>query len=93
MGKAYSSDLRERVMAAVDCGTGAYAVASIFQVSVSYVDKALGRRRQTGETGARPWVARSRSSPRMTMPFAPMFGASPTRRSPSCRLGCWRRTA
>ena len=27
MGRAYSQDLRERVMAAVDSGTGAYAAA------------------------------------------------------------------
>jgi Transposase len=56
MGKAYSQDLRERVMAAVESGTGAYAAASIFQVSVSYIYKALGRRRATGETSARPWA-------------------------------------
>src|SRR5207247_6014000 len=53
MGKPYSQDLRERVMAAVDSGTGAYAVAPLFQVSVSYIYKALGRRRATGETTAR----------------------------------------
>jgi transposase len=56
MGRAYSQDLRERVMAAVDSGTGAYAAASIFQVSVSYIYKVLGRRRRTGETSARPWA-------------------------------------
>ncbi len=56
MGRAYSQDLRERVMAAVESGTGAYAAASVFQVSVSYIYKALGRRRTTGETSARPWA-------------------------------------
>jgi transposase len=56
MGRAYAQDLRERVMTAVDSGAGAYAVASIFQVSVSYIYKVLGRRRRTGETGARPWA-------------------------------------
>jgi len=56
MGRAYSQDLRDRVMAAVESGTGAYAVASVFQVSVSYIYKALGRRRKTGETSARPWA-------------------------------------
>jgi transposase len=56
MGRAYSQDLRERVMAAVESGSGAYAVASIFRVSVSYIYKALGRRRSTGETSARPWA-------------------------------------
>ena len=35
MGKPYSLDLRVRVMATVDAGTGAYSVASMFQVSVS----------------------------------------------------------
>jgi len=53
MGKPYSQDLRERVMAAVDSGTGAYTVAQLFRVSVSYIDKVLGRRRATGETTAR----------------------------------------
>ncbi len=43
-------------MAAVESGTGAYAAASVFQVSVSYIYKALGRRRTTGETRARPWA-------------------------------------
>jgi transposase len=43
-------------MAAVDSGTGAYAAASIFRVSVSYIYKVLGRRKRTGETGARPWA-------------------------------------
>ena len=52
MGAPYSPDLRERVIAAVDGGLGAYASA-VFRVSVSYVYKALGRRRATGETTAR----------------------------------------
>ena len=56
MGRAYSQDLRERVLAAVDSGTGAYAAASIFRVSVSYIYKLLGRRKRTGETSARPWA-------------------------------------
>jgi hypothetical protein len=32
MGKPYSQDLRERVIAAVDTGTGAYVAALLFQV-------------------------------------------------------------
>jgi transposase len=44
MGKPYSQDLRERVIAAVDTGTGAYVAALLFQVSVSYIYKALIRR-------------------------------------------------
>jgi transposase len=52
MGKPYSQDLRERVIAAVDGGIGAYAAAAVFRVSVSYIYKVLGRRRSTGETKA-----------------------------------------
>ena len=48
MGKPYSQDLRTRVIAAVDAGAGAYAVAPVFRVSVSYIYKALIRRRTTG---------------------------------------------
>jgi transposase len=53
MGKPYSQDLRERVISAVDLGGRVYAIAPVFQVSVSYIYKALGRRRTTGETTAR----------------------------------------
>ena len=53
MGKPYSQDLRERVIAAVDAGTGAYVAAPLFRVSVSYIYKALIRRRITGEVTAR----------------------------------------
>jgi hypothetical protein len=52
MGKPYSQDLRERVIAGVDTGTGAYVAALLFQVSVSYIYKALIRRRKTGEVTA-----------------------------------------
>jgi transposase len=45
MGKPYSQDLRERVLAAVDTGTGAYVAALLFQVSVSYIYKAQCWRR------------------------------------------------
>src|SRR5260370_41208483 len=56
MGKPYSEELRERVIAVVDAGTGAYTAAPLFQVSVSYIYKALERRQTTGETGALPWA-------------------------------------
>lgn len=52
-GRAYSDDLRARVLAAVDGGMAIRAAASVFQVSVSYIYKALIRRRQTGEACAR----------------------------------------
>ena len=52
-GQSYSADLRSRVLAAVDGGSGP-RVGRRFQVSVSYIYKALGRRAATGETEARP---------------------------------------
>lgn len=53
-GQAYSDDLRARVLAAVDGGMAARAAASLFRVSVSYIYKALIRRRRTGEATASP---------------------------------------
>ena len=53
-GQSYSTDLRSRVLAAVDGGSPARAVAQQFQVSVSYIYKALARREATGEIEARP---------------------------------------
>jgi Transposase len=52
MGVAYSQDLRDRVMAAVDGGLSVYSAAPLFRVSVSYIYKALGRRRATGDVTA-----------------------------------------
>ncbi len=53
MGKPYSQDLRERVIASVESGGRVSATARVFLVSVSYVSKVMGRRRTTGETTAR----------------------------------------
>ena len=53
-GKAHGQDLRERVFAAADTGSGVSEIARRLFVSVAYVSKALARRRQTGETTARP---------------------------------------
>ena len=52
-GQSYSQDLRDRIIATVDSGLGVYEAAPLFQVSVSYIYKALARRRTTGETAAR----------------------------------------
>src|SRR6266852_3401518 len=51
-GQCYSVDLRTRVLAAVDGGLAARTAASVFRVSVSYIYKALIRRRRTGEVSA-----------------------------------------
>ena len=51
-GQAYSEDLRARVLGAIDTGMAARSAARLFRVSVSYIYKALIRRRRTGETTA-----------------------------------------
>ena len=53
-GQSYSTDLRSRVLTAIDGGNPAKVVSQLFQVSVSYIYKALARREATGETEARP---------------------------------------
>jgi transposase len=53
-GKSYSQDLRDRVFSAADDGEPVGRIAAMLRVSVSYVSKALSRRRLTGEETARP---------------------------------------
>jgi transposase len=53
-GKAYSQDLRERVLAAADEGQRVGRIATMLRVSVSYVSKVLSRRQRTGVTAALP---------------------------------------
>ena len=55
-GQAYAQHLRDRVLAAVDRGMGVYEAAPLFQVSVSWIYKALARRRKTGQSTARPQI-------------------------------------
>jgi transposase len=54
MGRAYSLDLRERVVSAVAGGESCRAVAGTFKVSVSSVVKWSQRYRATGSAAARP---------------------------------------
>ncbi len=51
-GRAYSQDLRQRVLAATDQGLSARKVAALFEVSVSYMLRARQRRTRTGEVRA-----------------------------------------
>ena len=71
-GKAYSQDLRERVFAASDDGERVGEVAELLRVSVSYVSKALTRRRTTGETTVR--LGRGHKLPKLA-PFYPAIRA------------------
>jgi transposase len=77
-GQAYSQDLRDRVLAAVDGGAAAGDVAALFKVSVSYIYKAMIRRRVTGEQAARP--QRSHQSFKLA-PFENAIRAEVSRRS------------
>jgi transposase len=53
--RAYSTDLRERVVAACDAGDATRAqVAERFAVSVPWIRKLLRQRRQTGAIAPRP---------------------------------------
>ena len=54
MGRAYSLDLRERVVAAVTAGDSCRAVAATFKVSVASVVKWSQRFRRTGSAAPRP---------------------------------------
>lgn len=52
---AYSTDLREKITRAYDDGLGSQrAIAELFGVSRSFVEKLLHRRRTTGEIAALP---------------------------------------
>jgi transposase len=57
-GQAYSEDLRERVLAAVDRGGRVYEIAPLFGVSVSYIYKARARRNRDGIATALPRTGR-----------------------------------
>ena len=54
MARAYSLDLRERVVSAVAAGASCRAVAATFKVSVASVVKWSQRFRATGSPAARP---------------------------------------
>lgn len=71
-GKAYSQDLRDRVFAASDEGERVGEIAELLRVSVSYVSKALTRRRTTGETTVRS--GRGQKPPKLA-PYYPAIRA------------------
>ena len=52
--RAYSVDLRERVLAARHAGATQVRVAALFRVSVSFVAKLVHRQRTSGSVAARP---------------------------------------
>ena len=54
MAKAYSLDLRERVIVACDGGQTAAEVAVRFAVSESFIEKLKRRRREQGTLAPKP---------------------------------------
>lgn len=52
--RAYSMDLRERVLADCDAGIGTQAVAQKYRVSRAWVRRLKQRRREEGRIGPRP---------------------------------------
>jgi transposase len=54
MPKAYSSDLQERVIAAVASGMSRREVAELFDVAISTAVKWMQRLRATGSSAAKP---------------------------------------
>jgi transposase len=54
MARAYSRDLRERVVGSVQAGRSCRATAALFGVSVASVVKWSARFRQTGSAAAKP---------------------------------------
>jgi transposase len=54
MARAYSLDLRDRVVAAVSAGASCRSVATTFKVSVASVVKWSQRFRSTGSAAAHP---------------------------------------
>ena len=56
--RPYSTDLRERVLAAVDAGARREKVAAVFGVSVPTIKRYLKRRRETGSLAPTPHPGR-----------------------------------
>ena len=57
--RAYSQDLRERVLRAVDEGKSRTQIIELFQVSRATIKRYLKQRRETGHVQARPIPGRT----------------------------------
>ena len=54
MPRTYSQDLRDRILAAYDRGMKTRAIADVFGVSRAWARRVKQRRRETGQTSAKP---------------------------------------
>jgi transposase-like protein len=85
--RAYSLDLRQKVVAAVERGDSTIEeVAASFGVGLTFVKKMLRQHRKAGDlTPARTAAVRRRGSPPGTSSCcAPRWPAAPTRRPRPC---------
>ena len=77
--KAYSLDLRERMLAARQAGATQVQVAALFRVSVSFVAKLAHRQRTSGHVAARPGGRGSAPGPGPTAALAGLPAPDPGR--------------
>lgn len=83
--RAYSMDLRERVLADCDAGVTTRAVAQKYRVSESWVRRLKPRRAATGETAPRPpGTAGSASATGTPTGSARPWPRTPTAPGPRC---------
>src|SRR3954464_2755850 len=82
-GRAFSQDLRDRVLAHFDAGEPVGEIAAALCVSISYVSKVLSRRAQTGERSARP--QRCHVQPKLAGLSEPIQAEEGAARCHSCR--------
>jgi len=88
-GQAYSQDLRERVLAAVDVGMSVREAATLFRVSISYICKALIRRAALARRRpASSTVTWARSWPPIRRRSGNGYPPSRMRRWTNCAPGC-----
>jgi transposase len=77
------------VVAEADSGATVGKIAKLLRVSVSFVSKALGRPRESGETTARP--QRCQLTPKLAPPYEAIRASGSSsirmRRSARCRPG------
>ena len=76
--KAYSKDLRLRVLAAVDAGTPREEVAKTFSVSMPTIKRWLKRRREMGDVQPEPIPGRPARKGAMLREWLPKCTSKPT---------------
>ena len=89
--RAYSMDLRVRVLADCDAGMATAAVADKYSVSASWVRRLKQRRAATGETAPRPNGRRPRTWARIRPRCSPVSVRRRDPRTPTllpARAGC-----